>query len=117
MHKALAIVGFIAFALGLLLAIIFGIAPINETVTNIIIIVLIVLGLIIGFFNITAKEMIPLLVAIIALVVVGGVFEPISLFGIGPVLDRILGLVATLMAPAAVIAAIKVLVSVGFPRD
>lgn len=117
MKKALAIVGFIAFAVGLLLAIIFGIVPISDGVLNIIIIILLVLGLIIGFFNITAKEMIPLLVAIIALVVVGNVFEPISLFGIGPVLDRILGLVATLMAPAAVIAAIKVLVQVGFPRD
>jgi hypothetical protein len=117
MNRALAIVGFIAFALGLLLSIIFGIAPINDSVLNIIIIILIVLGLIIGFFNITAKEILPLLVAIIALVVVGSVFEPITLWGIGPVLDRILGLLATLMAPAAVIAAIKVLVSVGFPRD
>jgi hypothetical protein len=117
MNRALAIVGFIAFALGLLLSIIFGIVPFGDAVTNIIIIILLVLGLVIGFFNITAKEMIPLLVAIIALVVVGSVFEPISLFGIGPVIDRILGLVATLMAPAAVIAAIKVLVSVGFPRD
>lgn len=117
MKRTLAIVGFIAFALGLILAIIFGIAPISETVTDIIVIILIVLGLIIGFFNITTREILPLLVAIIALVVVGNVFEPIALFGIGPVLDRILGLLATLMAPAAVIAAIKVLVSVGFPRD
>jgi hypothetical protein len=117
MNKALAIIGFIAFALGLLLAIIFGIVPISDTVTNIIVIILLVLGLIIGFFNITAREMIPLLVAIIALVVVGNVFQPISAFGIGAVLDRILGLIATLMAPAAVIAAIRVLVSVGFPKD
>jgi hypothetical protein len=117
MNKALAIVGFIAFALGLLLAIIFGIVPISDTVTSIIVIILLVLGLIIGFFNITAREMIPLLVAIIALIVVGNVFQPIAAFGIGTVLDRILGLIATLMAPAAVIAAIKVLVSVGFPRD
>jgi hypothetical protein len=117
MKKTLAIIGFIAFAIGLLLAIIFGIVPISDSVMNVIIIILLVLGLIIGFFNITAREILPLLVAIIALVVVGGVFEPISAFGIGTVLDRILGLIATLMAPAAIIAAIKVLVSVGFPRD
>lgn len=117
MNKAFAIVGFIAFALGLLLAIIFGIIPISDTVTNIIIIILLVLGIIIGLFNITAKEMLPLLVAIIALVVVGNVFQPISAFGIGSVLDRILSLIATLMAPAAVIAAIRILVAVGFPKD
>jgi hypothetical protein len=117
MNRALAIVGFIAFAVGLLLSIVFGIVPISDTVINIITIVLIVLGLIIGFFNITAREIIPLLVAIIALVVVGNVFQPIAAFGIGTVLDRILNLLATLMAPAAVIAAVKVLVTVGFPRD
>ena len=117
MKKAFAIVGFVAFALGLLLAIIFGIVPISDTVTNIIVIILLVLGIIIGLFNITAKEMLPLLVAIIALVVVGNVFEPISALGIGSVLDRILSLIATLMAPAAIIAAIRILVAVGFPRE
>jgi hypothetical protein len=117
MNRALAIIGFIAFAIGLLLAIIFGILQLSDSVTNIVIIILLVLGIVIGLLNITAREILPLLVATIALVVVGNVFEPISAFGIGNVLDRILSLIATLMAPAAVIAAIRILVSVGFPRD
>lgn len=78
---------------------------------------MVVLGIIIGLLNITAKEIMPLLLATIALIVVGGVFEPIKTLGIGSILDRMLRLVATLMAPAAVIAAIKALVAVGFPRD
>ena len=71
---------------------------------------------IIGLLNISAKEIVPLLLAVIALVVVGGVFEPIKIMGVGKILDQILKLVAILMAPAAVIAAIKALVAVGFPK-
>lgn len=112
MNKALGIIGFAAFILGIILAIIFGIvAPTNYWV----IVVLVILGIIIGFLNITSKEIMPLLLATIALIVVGGVFEPIAVLGIGIIVDNILKLVATLMAPAAVIAAVRALWSVGFP--
>ena len=112
MNKALAIIGFAAFILGIILAIIFGIvAPTNYWV----ILVLVILGIIIGFLNITSKEIMPLLLATIALIVVGGVFEPIAVLGMGIIVDNILKLVATLMAPAAVIAAVRALWSVGFP--
>jgi len=112
MNKALGIIGFAAFILGLILAIIFGIvAPTNYWV----ILVLVILGIIIGALNITGKEIMPLLLATIALIVVGGVFEPIAVLGIGAMVDNILKLVATLMAPAAVIAAVRALWSVGFP--
>ena len=113
MNKVLGIIGFAAFGLGLILAIIFGIvAPTNYWV----ILVLVILGIIIGALNITSKEMIPLLLATIALIVIGGVFEPIKVAGIGTMVDNILKLVATLMAPAAVIAAVKTLWNVGFPE-
>lgn len=112
MNKALGIIGFAAFIIGLILAIIFGIvAPENYWV----ILILVVLGIIIGALNITGREIMPLLLATIALIVVGGVFEPISVLGIGAMVDNILKLVATLMAPAAVIAAVRALWSVGFP--
>jgi len=112
-NKALGIIGFGAFVLGLLIAIVCGIvAPTNPVV----ILVLVLLGIIIGVLNITAKEIMPLLLAAIALIVVGGVFEPIRVVGIGAILDNILKLVATLVAPAAVIAAVRALWSVGFPK-
>jgi hypothetical protein len=112
--------GLIAFTLGVLVAVVAGILSALEIIAlgnTIVIITLIILGILIGALNITGREVIPFLLAIIALVVVGNVFEPIELAGIGIMLDNILKLLATLMAPAAVIVAIKVLVQVGFPQD
>jgi hypothetical protein len=107
-------IGFWAFILGLVISVVCGIvAPQN----SIIVIILVILGLIVGFLNITAKEIMLFLVATIALVVVGGVFEPIKVLGVGAILNNMLGYVATLMAPAAVIAAIKALWAVGKPGD
>ena len=114
MKKALGHIGFSAFALGLLIAIVAGIfAPSNA----VIIIILVILGLIIGALNITGKEIVPFMVATIALVVVVGVFEPIRAGDIGTVLDDILNLIATLMAPAAVIVAVRALWAIGFPGE
>jgi len=114
MNKVLGIIGFIAFVVGLIIAIIAGIvAPESGAI----IIILVILGIIIGFLNISSKEIVPLLLAVIALVVIGGVFEPIKLLGIGKILDQILRLIAVLMAPAAIIAAVKALINVGFPKD
>ena len=114
----LGIIGFWAFILGLVIAVVFGIlAALGMAMGAMpaIIIVLIILGLVVGFLNITAKEILLFLVATIALIVVGGVFAPLNVFAIGNMLDSILALVATLMAPAAVVAAIKVLWTVGKP--
>lgn len=112
MDRVLGIIGFVAFILGLLVAIVGGIvAPANSGI----IVTLVILGIIIGALNIAAREIVLLLVATIALIVVGGVFEPISVLGVGAMVDNILKLVATLMAPAAVIAAIRALWTVGFP--
>jgi hypothetical protein len=116
--NVMGMVGFWAFIVGLIIAIVVGILAALGMATAImpaIIIVLIILGLIVGFLNITAKEILLFLVATIALIVVGGVFAPLRAFGVGAILDAILALVATLMAPAAVVAAIKVLWAVGRP--
>jgi len=117
--KVLGIIGFVAFALGFLLALIFGIINgiTGAEPGTAIIVTLVILGIIIGALNITAREIIPLLLATVALVVVGGVFAPITMLGIGAVLDNILSLIATLMAPAAVIVAVRALWAVGFPKD
>ena len=114
----LGLIGFWAFIVGLVLAVVFGILAVMGIAMGAmpaIIIILIILGIIVGALNITAKEILLFLVATIALIVVGGVFAPLKTFGVGAVLDAILALVATLMAPAAVIAAIRALWAVGRP--
>ena len=112
--NVLGMVGFWSFIVGLLIAVVCGfVAAANPVV----IIVLIVLGIIIGFLNITAKEVPTLLLATIALIVVGNVFSPLNMLDIGKILGNVLSYVATLVAPAAIIAAIKALWSVGKPGD
>ena len=117
MNKALGIIGFAAFIVGMVIAIVAGIMIALGQQWDWVVLVLVLLGITIGVLNITSKEIIPLLLATIALVVVGGVFAPIKTLGLGRILDSILSLVATLMAPAAVIAAIKALWAVGFPKE
>ena len=116
--RVLGLIGFWAFILGLVIAVVFGILAamgIAPAALPAIVVVLIILGIIVGILNITAKEIMLFLVATIALIVVGGVFAPLRTFSIGAILDAILALVATLMAPAAVIAAVKALWAVGRP--
>jgi hypothetical protein len=116
--NVMGVVGFWAFIVGLVIAVVVGILAalgLAMAIMPAIIIVLIILGLVVGFLNITAKEILLFLVATIALIVVGGVFAPLKVFAIGMILDNILALIATLMAPAAIVAAIKALWAVGRP--
>ncbi|MDD4877272.1 MAG: hypothetical protein PHQ86_09170 [Dehalococcoidales bacterium] len=114
MSKALGLIGFWCFIIGLVLAVVCGIiAPKNE----IVIIILVIFGIIIGFLNVTAKEIMLFLLATVALIVAGNAFAPLTMLGVGAILGNMLGYVATLMAPAAIIAAIKALWAVGKPGD
>jgi hypothetical protein len=117
----LSMIGFWAFIVGLIIAVVVGIVAAlgMSGFMTAAIIILIILGLIIGFLNITAKEILLFLVATIALIVAGSVFAPLATPGIniGNILDSILKLIATLMAPAAIVAAIKALWAVGKPGD
>lgn len=116
MSRVLRVIGFLAFAAGLILAVIGGIvSPDNGHI----ILVLVILGILVGILNVTIREATPLLLAAIALLAVGTVgFDPLNdLFsGLGTVLNDIVYYFARLMAPAAVIVAVKALLSVGFPR-
>ena len=115
MSRAFGIIGFLVFAVGLLLALVGGIvAPANGTI----ILVLVVLGIFIGAFNIITREMLALLVATVALIVVGTIgFDPLNelIRDLGTAINEIVYYLARLMAPAAVIAAVRTLVRVGFP--
>jgi len=109
-------IGFWAFITGLILCIIAGFVS-SWSHNSGIIVVLIILGLIVGFLNITTKEIMLFLIAIIALIATQGAFGSLSLWDLGRHLDQTFVLVATLMAPAAIVAAIKALWSVGKPGE
>jgi hypothetical protein len=119
-QRVLSLIGFWGFIIGLIIAVIVGILvtltpAMAAAIMPAVIIILVILGLIIGFLNITAGETLLFLVATVAILVVGGVFGPLKTFGIGALLDNILSLIATLMAPAAIVVAIKALWAVGKP--
>lgn len=110
--------GAIAFLAGMLLAIIAGgVYRDNGTI----VLVLVILGIIVGLFNITSREMIPFLVAAIALVVVGtvGAFSALDdiVDGLGRALNRMVDYIAVFMTPAAIITAIRVVWSLARPGD
>ena len=108
MNKAM--IGFWAFIIGLILAVIAGIWFPAETW---VILVLLALGLIMGFLNISDKQSMMFLIAIIALLAVGNVFRSITALDIGKYLGHILTLVGALVTPAAFIVAAKSLWTIG----
>ena len=112
MNKMWAMVSFVLFCIGLVLAVIGGLAlPANATVS----IILAILGLIIGLIYVTAaKEINTLLLATIALLAMAGAFAPITF--VGKAITSMVTNFAALMAPVAVIAAIKALLKIGLEK-
>lgn len=91
-----------AFIAGLILALLFGfISGASWTVP-----VLVVLGLFVGFLNISERESTPFLVATIALLA-AGTANLSSIPSLGYYLEGILANVAVFVAPAAIVVAIK----------
>ncbi len=90
-----------AFIIGVILAIIFGFIGITSTISWL----LLVLGIIVGLLNITDKEVQPFLLAGVVLVIVGqfggSVFSTIS------AINGIFNAMIQLFAPATVIVALK----------
>ena len=100
-----------AFIVGVIIALLAGIAAaagvsMDATVIWAIAIVLLVIGVIVGFLNIKDKETMAFLIAAIALLATSAVgWEAIPY--IGAYIKSILAYVAALVAPAAVIVALK----------
>jgi len=112
--RILGFIGFGAFIIGAVLAIAAGIAwPTNQAI----VVALVVLGAIIGFLNVSAKDFMPLLLATVALVVVGNAFEPLTTLHVGEILGNVLSRIGVLVAPAAVIVAIKALWTAANPKE
>lgn len=114
MNKIWGMVSFIIFCIGLLLAIIGGVV-LPESV--VIAMVLAILGLIIGvIYAVGAKEINTLLLATIALLVMAAALAPITVLGVGVLVTSIVLNFAALMAPVALIAAIKALLKIGLEK-
>ena len=110
------VMGGVAFVAGLLLAVFSGwLWPDNGRLAAIIV----VLGVLVGFLNITGREVIPFLVAAVALVIIGqgDVFKPLDNFvqGLGTGVDSSVNQIALFAAPAALVNAIRVAVALGRP--
>ncbi len=113
-NRVVGLIGFWSLIVGLVIAVVAGLVlPGNAIIT----IILVILGIVIGFLNITPKETQALLLASIALIVVGNAFAPLKFLGIDTFIAGILAYVTVLVAPAAVIGAIKLLWSIGKPGD
>jgi hypothetical protein len=117
MKKAWGLASFILFCIGLVLSIFGGIAfPANV----IILMVLAVFGLIIGIIHVVyAKDVSTLhtlLLATIALLVMAAAFTPITALGAGKIATSMLVNFAALMAPVALVAAIKALLKLGLEK-
>ena len=116
-----AVVGAIAFFVGMIIAVICGAVP-DWRDSGVVVLILVILGIVVGVFNITGKEIIPFLIAAIALVVVGiagGSFSALDdiVDGLGRALDAIVNLIAVFMVPAAVINAVRVVVELARPGE
>ncbi len=113
-NRIVGLIGFWCFIVGLVIAVVAGLVlPGNAVVT----LILVILGIVIGFLNITPKETQALLLAAIALIVVGNAFSPLKFLGIDTFLAGILAYITVFVAPAAVIGAIKLLWTIGKPGD
>ena len=100
-------VGEIAFFAMIIIAILAGLAGASGGAVSA---VLVVLGIIVGLLNVTEKETTPFLIAAIVLIVAGTVgfaaIDEIAL-GVGTIIDTIVANIATFVAPAAIIVALK----------
>ncbi len=101
MAKKSKAIGWWAFVVGLVLAVIFGFTD-SQSWNGL----LVVLGLVVGFLNITEKEVVTFLVASIALMSAGSANLSI-LGGLGSMFSSVLESVVVFVAPAAVVAAVK----------
>jgi len=104
----LSVAAAVAFIVGYVISVIGGIWwPDNGAI----ILVLVILGIVVGILNITGKEIMPYLVAAIALLIVGnfGAFTPLNqvVDKLGDGVNDIVRLMAIFTAPAAVIQAIR----------
>ena len=97
-----------AFIVGVLLAIMFGLIP--SEWQGMATLVLVVLGIAVGFLNITEKESTPFLVAAAALMITSSTGDTLKLIPpamLGMFLKSAVGKIGVFVAPAAIVVALK----------
>jgi hypothetical protein len=116
--KLFGLIGLLAFWVGIILSIVGGIWYQNS---ENIVLTLVIVGILVAVLNVTGKEVLPLLIAAIALIVVGltSGFEPLNKFGggAGDRLNEIVAYIAIFITPAAIISAIRAVWAVARPGD
>lgn len=100
-------IGHYAFIVGLIIAVIIALVPQLRGTDAVAI--LVVLGIIVGFLNITAKETIGFLVSALVLLMASSA-TALTLSAIHPTLTVMWGNMLTFIAPAAIIVAIKTVI-------
>jgi hypothetical protein len=109
-------IGLLAFLGGMILAIVGGIWYRDYSSITL---ALVIMGILVGLLNITGKEVLPLLIAAIALIVVGLTkgFAPLNDLGgeAGTKLNDIVAYIAIFITPAAIISAIRAVWAVARP--
>jgi hypothetical protein len=115
------LLGTVAFFVGMIMAVVCGAIPATRG-EGWVALILVIMGIIVGLFNITSKEVIPVLIAAIALVVVGIGTAPFTrlddvIDGLGRALNAIVALIAVFMVPAAVINAVRVVWKLARPGE
>ena len=97
-----------AFIVGIVLAVLVGLVP--QNLQGLVTLVLVVLGLVVGFLNVSEKEATPFLVASIALLSTGIARESLKVIPppmVGDFLASAVGNISAFVAPAAILVAIK----------
>ena len=106
-------VGFVLFIIGLVLSVIGGLfLPENA----IVVMVLAIIGIVIGIIMLKARDIRTLLLATIALLAMTAAFAPVTVLGVGKLVSNILVDFAAMMAPIALITAIKALLTIGLAK-
>ena len=106
-------VGFVLFIIGLVLSIIGGLfLPENAIVAM----VLAIIGIVIGIIMLKARDIRTLLLATIALLAMTAAFAPVTVLGVGKLVSNILVDFAAMMAPIALITAVKALLTIGLNK-
>jgi hypothetical protein len=116
MKRLAGTIGLLAFLVGIILAIVGGIGyHDNSGIT----LTLVIVGIVVGVLNITGKEVLPLLIAAIALIVVGLTkgFAPLNDLGgeAGTKINDIVAYIAIFITPAAIISAVRAIWAVARP--
>jgi hypothetical protein len=113
------LIGAYSFLIGVVLAVAIGIFNkyFAGTTSNVAYVILVVLGIIIGFVNVADKDSITFLLASLALVIVGGLGNNTLIFisNINPILGALSDVMSSLLVlfiPATIIVALKTVFSI-----